>query len=332
METRDFLRALGRRAWILLLVPIIAGGVAFAVTMNQPKVSNSTALVLAHPNVAAFGSTVGYVTAFQSALTSTTVVNQVNQATGVPVADLTAGLSAAPSAPNSITFNVTYSGPQSGAVVAQVPQLAAHATLDVLTAPQVTTAQAQATAAADAVAKTTEATAAFSKTTGLYQPAQDYQSLSNQLAQLRLTLAQNEALGTHPYNAASLNASIAQVSGELQKLAPRVAEYQTLRDAQDRAQTALQLANAQLTNVQQQSAAAAASGAVVAGTVTVVSNTQAAVKAAASAAIVAFLLALGLVALIAHRQGRRGTADARVSSVTADQQMARRHAATSATA
>jgi len=111
-----------------------------------------------------------------------------------------------------------------------------------------------------------------------------------------------------------------------------LAEYQALVDSRDRAQTAAQLAQSQLTSVQQQSAASAASGAVVAGTVTQVSNTQAAIKAAASAAIVALLLALGLVTLLASRQKGRDTAEVRVSGVPADQQMARRHAATSATA
>ena len=327
MEASDYLRALRRRVWILILIPLIAGAVAVGVTQSQPKVSGSTALVLAHPNVSSFGSTVGYVTAFQGALTSNAVIDKVHQATGVSASDLAAGLTANPTAANSISFNVTYSGTQQGQVVAQIPALAARGVLDALISPLVATAQSQASIAQAAATKATSDLTKFSTSTGLWVPAQDYQSLSNQLAQLRLTYDQNMALANHPYSPTSLNAAIGATVTELHKLAPQVAEYQALKDTSDRAALALQAAEAQLTGVQQQQAAVTATGGVVAGSVTEASTTSTLVKSAGGAVIVGFLVALGLVVLLERRSMRRKRKAA--ASAESASQVNARHATTS---
>jgi hypothetical protein len=309
VETRDYLRALGRRAWILIVLPVVAAVIAAAVVLVQPAEHESTATVLTHPSISLSGSTVAYVTSFQAALTSGTILDQVSAKTGIPTATLQTGLTAAPSAANSVTMNVTYAGTQDSATISSVPVIAARDVLTILITPQITSGQAQVNAAQSQVTAAQAALAAFTSRTGLFNPTQDYQSLSSQLVQLRVLRTSTLALGTHSSVSADsavavIDQEIASTTAQLAKLGPQVAAYSALQTNLSRAQTALQSAEAQVLSAQQQLSLTSAAGGVAPGSVTKVSRTKTLIKTAGPAALVGFIVAVGWVIFTENRKLR----------------------------
>src|SRR5271169_2320473 len=83
VEIKDYLRALGKRAWVVILVPVVAGALALGYQLGQKPQFQSTVTVLSHPASAAAGSVIQYITSFQAAMGSDTVINQVAQQAGL---------------------------------------------------------------------------------------------------------------------------------------------------------------------------------------------------------------------------------------------------------
>lgn len=306
MESGQYLRSVGRRGWLIVIIPLLAAGIAFAVTSSRSEEHRSSSLVLTHPDISQFGSNVGYVTAFQAALTTDEVLKSVSAATGISVTDLQAGLSAEPSASNSLTFKVDYQGTQSSAQTLQATQVASRAVITELSGPQLEGAQSAVTQA-DATAKAASAAlSAFSQRTGLYSPSQDYQALKGQMSQLRVLLVQTQAtLGTPTYSTQSIQAAIGAAHHKLVQLAPQLGVFDGLQATAAAAQSAQQSAAAELTAAKNAATLSASDGSVLTGSTTSVSSTGDAARAAGAAALAGLIVAALWVGLFGGRSGRQ---------------------------
>ena len=140
MEIKDYLKALGQRAWVVVLVPLLAGALALGYQLGQPPSYSSTVTVVSHPASAAAGSVIQYITSFQAAMASDTIINQVAQQGGISSGAVRSGLSSQPSGVNSVILKVSFTS-SNRSKVAKIPDLAARDTLDLLARPSVTSAQ-----------------------------------------------------------------------------------------------------------------------------------------------------------------------------------------------
>src|SRR5688500_12749112 len=96
MELYDYLVAIRRRLWILLAVPLLAGGVVAALVLNGPAMYRATATVAApalvggssanqYSGPSGFNAFVANLTA---AVTSPRILEKVAQETGTPIEEV----------------------------------------------------------------------------------------------------------------------------------------------------------------------------------------------------------------------------------------------------
>ncbi len=86
MEIKDYLRVLGKRAWLLVMIPAVAGVVAGLIAVGQPQAFRTTAtLQLPRDETTTPAQVAQLVADFQAAADNPTVQNQVSEETGVPV-------------------------------------------------------------------------------------------------------------------------------------------------------------------------------------------------------------------------------------------------------
>jgi hypothetical protein len=86
VEIKDYLRVLGKRAWLLVMIPAVAGVVAGLIAVGQPQAFRTTAtLQLPRDETTTPAQVAQLVADFQAAADNPTVQNQVSEQTGVPV-------------------------------------------------------------------------------------------------------------------------------------------------------------------------------------------------------------------------------------------------------
>lgn len=119
MEISDYVRILGRRFWLLLLVPLLAGGAAFAITAQQPKTYQTRVTVNLPGLTNALPSQVAQAVAdFQAAVAAPPVQTQVAKETGLSVAKLQSEVTTGQVA-NSQLVTVTHTSSRRNADQAQ---------------------------------------------------------------------------------------------------------------------------------------------------------------------------------------------------------------------
>lgn len=308
MQANDLVRTLGRRTWIVAVVALLAAAVGFAVAMRQASDTQVTAVLLTHPETSQFGSSVGYVTAFQAALDTDAVLDSVASKTGVSTTDLRRGLQAQPTASNSLSFDVTYRGSQDADTVAQVPVAAAEAVIATLYQPQLETAVQEQDALQSAADDTQAKVQAMLSSSGL-SPAVQYASVTNVINQLRVTKLQNQASSLPQYSSSELQAAIDAALHKAQRLAGKVDRYTRLTGELDRREADLQQASSDVARLQRLAAPESISSGIVAGSTVSVSRISSAVQAAVAAGLVALVFGLLLLSALASR--KRRTADIR---------------------
>lgn len=303
MQANDLVRSLGRRAWILAVVALLAAGVGFAAAMRQAADTEVTAVVIIHPETSQFGSSVGYVTAFQAALDSSEVLDSVSSETGISKTDLSRGLQAQPTASNSLSFDVTYRGSEDKDVVAQVPTAAATGAITALYQPQLETARQEMEAAQAAVDETTAQVEDAQSATGV-SPTAAYASLTNQITQLRVSLLQNQASSAPQYNEDALKAVINAAVVRARSLAGPAAEYTRLSAELDRRQGLLEQATSEVERLERASSPDTIASGILAGSTATVSRVSSAVQAAVAAGLVALVFGLLVLAAVSGRSRR----------------------------
>ena len=303
MEISDYLRIVRRRLWILVLVPVLAGGIVTALVLAGGPRYQATATVAAPALVggpssnqySGSGGPKTFVANFVAAATSSRIVNQVAAQLKVPTSRIEAGLAASPIGGSSL-IQVSYQSPrrsETGPVAGAV----ATGTIGFLFQSQVRLAEGTVTEAAKSVAAADAKLAAFYNSTGMVVPDKLYEIKSQQLANLQAQQAQSQADG-NPTAVAALGAAISTREGELRTLVPRVAAYQSLMDRKQQATQQLNLVQQSLDQARAQFAAADPATVVSLGETRRVSLVTQVLRKAGPAAGAGLFLAVGVVLLL----------------------------------
>jgi capsular polysaccharide biosynthesis protein len=303
VEISDYLRIIWRRLWILILVPLLAGGIVAALVLRQPPKYDATATVAAPAvvggqNTNQYSGSTGpktFVSNFVAAITSPRIVNQVAEETSVLPRTIRDGLLAEPIGESSL-IEVTYTTTKRELAV-PVAKSATNATIRFLFETQVTLARETVTEATKAVAKANTSIQNFYTTTGLVLPERSYDIKAQELSSLQQRELEARTAG-NLIAADQIAERIAATEAELRKLAPQVATYQSLIERRTQAQGRLSLVQQNLEAATAQYKAADPAEAVTLNQVKPVSRLAELVRKAVPAAGAGLFLAVGLVVLL----------------------------------
>lgn len=261
MEIIDYLRVARRRLWVLILVPLLAGGITAAIILHQPTQYTATATV-APP--ALVGGSAGnqytgsqavsqYVSAFQSTAVGPAVRQAVVATTKTPASKFADGLDVAQVGASS-TMTVTFTSPDK-TVVEPVVKGISDETLAILFGSQVQLAKAQVSSAQQGVTSANAAIAEWSKKNHMADPQRSYQSQLYMVNSLLQQQATQRAAGK-PLAVAALSGSLADAKAGLTKYESLLADYSNLTASRDSAVVVLGQAKQSLQQAQSQLSAA----------------------------------------------------------------------------
>jgi Chain length determinant protein len=322
LEIADYLRIIRRRLWILVLVPLLAGGTVAGLALKAPQKYRATATVAAPaliggPSSNQYSGSNGpraFVANFAAAVTSSRILNQVAKETGVPEETVAAGLTATPVGDSSI-IEVTYST-ITQADAGRVAQAAAADTIRFLFSTQVTLAEHTVSEAGKALAAAEAKLNGFYRSTGLVLPDKAYEIKAQQLANLQQQQAERQAEGLYTA-AAALATTVRVKQAELAELAPKVAAYQSLLDRKEQASSQLDLMQQGLDQARAQYSAADPAAAVTLGETRQASRIAEVARKALPAAGAGLFLAVAIVLLL-ELLGRRPTARSEMEPARGD--------------
>jgi capsular polysaccharide biosynthesis protein len=302
VEIKDYLQALGKRAWVVILVPLLAGALALGYQLGQPPSYSSTVTVVSHPASAAAGSVIQYITSFQAAMSSDTIINQVGQQAGLSSGAVRSGLSSQPSGVNSVILKVSFTT-TNRSKVAKVPDLAARDTLDLLARPSVTSAQATLDADRAEYDRAKAAVDQFTAQTNLHIPLETYRQ---ELAYIsNLQVAYEQAFLTGQASAKGLQDLITTEQARVDTLGVRVAQWSRLDDIEVRDATAVANAQTRLSEAQAELVVVQDPSSVAAGDTTKLSPLPTIIKLVGPVVVVALVLAIGVIILLETMRARR---------------------------
>jgi capsular polysaccharide biosynthesis protein len=322
VEVGTFLRATLRRWWIVLLVVVLAGAVAFVATLGT-KDTYDGAVVLTVPAVQASttGSNAQYVENFQTTLTISQVIDQVSHDTKVSTDDLSSGL-ASSQLNNSSYIEVTYNGTTSAqakaVVVSAAKRTAAYLARSVTEAAKAAHDSAVAAATQsrkqlDAAQKTMDAFVAKYGPGDPSDALQSAQSSINQLSVSRLQAIANNR------STKGFDTAIATARKQVQTLGPLVRTFNSASQKLKQAQGAYSDAQAKSASTAQALATAESTVLLDTPTADLVKSRSVVIKAMAIAAGIGLVLGLGLAMLLAalRRDKPRGRRRRRVGTAAA---------------
>jgi capsular polysaccharide biosynthesis protein len=269
MEILDYFKAIGRRFWVLVLVPAIAGLLPLAYFVLKP------AQYAVHVTVIPT-SLVGGVRSNQyrgsdadkffannvaGALRTNTLINQVSQETGVPAKQVRGGLNVK-QVDTSGFVQVTYLTAKKKQA-SPVASAAATDALHFLFQSQYDVAKAGVDAAQKQANQADDGINAISKQTGGQTPDVAYASLSRGLPALQATAARAK----DPAAAAQINQQVAALQAQLADVSKLQGQYLALLDVRRRAVNLRADAEERAREASVQLAAAAPANALVIGKV-----------------------------------------------------------------
>jgi capsular polysaccharide biosynthesis protein len=320
VELYDYLTAIRRRLWIVLVVPLLAGVIVAALVLNGPTMYQSTATVAAPALVGGagssqYGGTTGFnafAANFTAAVTSPRILAKVAATTGTASSELEEGLTAQRIGESSL-IEVTFRTSHRERATA-VAKAAASETIRFLFETQVTLARQTADEARKAVDKADADLAHFFAETGLVLPDKSYEVQAGQIASLEQQLLDLQARGETDA-ASHLVPAIRGRQQWLAKLAPKVATYRTLTERKQQALTRLDNLDLAVQQATAQYNAADPALTVTAGDAEQVSRGPDLLRKAAPAAGAGLFLAVGiLIALELLSQRRRAAPTAEAAS------------------
>jgi capsular polysaccharide biosynthesis protein len=179
-----------------------------------------------------------FVSNFVASITSPRIVNQVARETGVLPRNIRDGLTAVPIGDSSL-IDVTFTTTQREKAV-PVAEKAAADTIAFLFQTQVTLARQTQTEAQRAVDQADANLQKFYKSTGLVLPQETYNVRQQEISSLQQRELDTRASGNIT-GADAIAAAITARKADLAKLAPQVAEYQSLVDRKTQAEGRLNL-------------------------------------------------------------------------------------------
>jgi len=322
LEISEYLRVIWRRLWILVLVPLLAGGAVAGLVLKAPEKYRATATVAAPaliggPSSNQYSGANGpraFVANFAAAVTSTRILSQVAKETGAPESRVADGLAASPIGDSSL-IEVTYQT-TAAAEAGNVARAAAADTIRFLFQTQVTLAEHTVGEASKALAEAESKLNAFYRSTGMVLPDKAYEIKTQQLANLQQQQAQSQAEGQLTA-AAALAATVRAKQAELQALVPKVAAYQSLLDRKQQASGQLDLMQQGLDQARAQYSAADPAAAVTLGETNRAPLLAELARKVLPAVGAGLFLAVGVVLLL-ELLGRRPQATAEAEPALAD--------------
>ena len=240
-DAAELLSALLRRWPVLVIVPILATLATLGLYLTQPPTYRATATVVV-PTASDGQATAPVFVAqavsnFQGALRSTAVIRRTAAATGVPIADVAAGL-AAEQRGTSQLVEVSYTGGDRAAA-SRVVEAASEQALQLVVGGGLAAAQHELDLAQQAYADAEQALSEFLAETGMLVPEQVFRKMDLRLIALRDELGHAQAAGADA-EARRLQTLIDQRESEL---TAQVIDYQRLQVDRQRAITGLKNAD-----------------------------------------------------------------------------------------
>lgn len=294
MEILDYLRAKGPKLAILVLLPFLAGAVAFYFLAGQPVRYEGDVQVTVPGALASGGSGLGlYIANFRQAVDSREISDRVVAATGVDEDELEELEVRQVGQANRIELSFVST---SADLVASVPLVAAQAALEELAQADVDYQRSELAVAEERYAQARAEIDRFSADTGLLFPEDAYRAAGEQLRDLEQQLAEAEATG-FTVTAASLRPRIDEVRARRDVLGQQLLVHQQLVASLENANSARRTANGELVQVEAELALSRSPDLIGEVETRPVPRTQTLLGGVGLAALVAFLLALGILAL-----------------------------------
>ena len=306
MEIRDYVRLMGRRLWILVLLPLIAGGLAFTLVSSEPQRFRTVATVGSADLLPGRNESEQYVADFYAAVTIPAIVDKVAESTGVSGQRIRTGIRTVRLGTSSliqVSFETTQRDPAKSAAV--VEQLSREALAFLFQSP-VEFAQNRRNEAKKAVEEINSAMDAFLAEVGVSLPDEEYRITQSLVSQLRVRFEEANAAGDAGA-ADRLRDAIAQREAQLVKLGPKVVQFNRLREQREPVLATLKDADEALQRAQARAAVSRGESIVVVSrNATPVARTQGIVRRTVAVMAASFLLAVGLVAVLeSGRSARR---------------------------
>ncbi len=310
MELRDYLRAVQRRLWIVVLVPVLAVGASLGLTTlgsGGAKGYATTATVSAPP-LSSSNSTVQYASDFQAVADSGAALDATAKATGVSRDTLDADLTVSRLSTSSL-MQITYTTTEHNAAKAtKVTQSYGQAILEQVYGAAVTQSKAQEATAAAAVAAaqknvdaSRQALNDFLGGAGFVRPDDALRTATSNLGEIQTQLDLAAVSGD---SVPALQAALDAARKRLTDLGARAVQFTSLNNALTKSTDALDVAT-----TDQETAAKAVAAATPHGTVAISSLespvTGQTIRRAVAAGVIGLLLAIALVVLLDVRRTRR---------------------------
>ncbi len=249
MEIRNYVGRAGWRLWVLLLVPLAAGGAAFALLADTPP-QYEAATVLTVPSTVAGGagsSTISqYMANFDQAITSDAVVARVADLVDRDAEEVRAGIDTTQLGSSNLV-RISYRGPDRGDASTIVDE-ATRSTFDVVAQIQLPFGQTievlkSRVRSTQAELDTAEARLEdFLVANGLVLPREQYLMVASDVARLEDELAQADP-GTPT---TTLEAELHDRRQQLKQLGAKIPEWARLQADVDRANEDLDAAQDEL--------------------------------------------------------------------------------------
>lgn len=314
VEIVDYLKAIGRRGWVLVGLPGATALIALMFVAMAPLQYQAGATVAAPALVGGLSAhqyrgadaTKAFVTTFGATLRSAPIVDRTSAKTGVPASRVRGGLHSAGIGTSSFV-KATFTTPKPKEAKAVVTA-AAGETLRFLFSSQLNAAQAAVDVAQGQLDKTEGALVAFAQQTGTGDPQDEYLALSRGEAGLEALVARRAAHGD-AVGAAAAQKTIDARHARMAELANQEVSYSTLVDQRRRAVNELDLAQQRQRQAAAQLAAADPNTVVIVGKVRHVIPISKAIKSVLFGGAIGVLLAVGVVLVLEVAEGmRRATA------------------------
>ena len=311
MEIRDYLRAIRRVLWLVILIPVLAALATGGLMEIQPSAYEADASVVVPAiSASAFSQSAAsqYVDTFKDVLVSRPVLTDVSQKFAIPTSELAAGLTASTITPSSNIIHVVLIGK-----ARQNLQGAVHeATVDSLNAiaqPRLIQAQNAVALADSGLQAANTKFNTFVEFTGNGNPPTEFNNALTLLNQQEGILA-TATVNHDAIHVAAANARIAQLKTELVTLGQQDEQFQTLNDALSAARSASDHANQELVDAQALVTTDEAAGTVTTVEVGRLSKLSDTIKFTGIAFALALIMMLGLILIMElMRAGRRTAAD-----------------------
>lgn len=255
MELRELLTRLGRRLWLLVIIPVAA--LLLVLGLNAPSGTKYTSSVnlratnpIGDPTVASINLVAG---SLVNAATSDEVLGNVAKAAGVTVDRVQDGLSASRIADTELV-HITFADSDE-AVVSKVMKAVPAAVQEQAFAPALRQAQVAADEAQKGLDAAIADLAAVQKKTGLTNADREYQAAASEVTSLKVALATAKGRPAEQQSTAPIEDALKAAQKRVDEITEAQAEFTAPEYAVDNARAALADRTAAVSDIKARQAA-----------------------------------------------------------------------------